>query len=92
VYSLHPSKRYKKALKRLTRSGQFDWKKLDAVLDILASGNVLPPRYGNHSLQGKYADCFECHIKSDLLLIYKIDEVERKIAVVRIGSHSDLFR
>lgn len=92
MYSIHPSKRYKKALKRLTRSGRFDWKGLDVVLNILASGKVLPLRYGNHSLQGKYADCFECHIKSGLLLIYKIDVVKRKLAVMHIGSHSDLFK
>lgn len=91
MYSLRPSKGYKKALKRLSRSGSFDIQELEKVLIILAAGEVLPQRYDNHRLQGEYAGCFECHIKNDLLLIYEIDELEKVLTVVDIGSHSDLF-
>lgn len=38
-----------------------------------------------------YADCFECHIKSDLLLIYEVDKSRNTLTVVDIGSHSDLL-
>ena len=92
MYSLHPSKRYRKAFKRLIRSGRFDSRELEKVLNMLAAGHALLPQYGNHSLQGQYSDCFECHIEGDLLLIYKIDAKEQKIALVNLGSHSELFR
>ena len=91
MYSLHPSKQYRKAFKRLNRSGRFDASELENVLALLVMGNTLPVRYANHTLQGKYSDCFECHIKSDMLLIYKIDSEQQKIALVRLGSHSELF-
>ncbi len=59
---------------------------------MLAFGKTLPAGYENHPLHGEYADCFECHIKGDLILIYKIDVLTNTLAIVNIGSHSDLFR
>ena len=72
-------------------SGRFRTEELDKVLNVLASGKSLDPKYQNHQLGGEYVGCFECHIKSDLLLIYEIDEKENKLTVVNIGSHSELF-
>lgn len=92
VYSLHPSKQYRKTFKRLHHGGRFDVGELEKVLTLLAAGDTFPVRYANHQLKGKYSDCFECHIKSDLLLIYKIDDTSKKIALVKLGSHSELFR
>lgn len=91
MYSLHPSKQYRKAFKRLAHSGRFDAKELERILDMLAMGDVLPTKYENHALQGKYSDCFECHIKSDLLLIYKIDMVRAKSRSLDLAAHSELF-
>ena len=33
----------------------------------------------------------ECHIESDFLLIW-IDEAARTVSLVRLGSHSELFK
>ena len=33
----------------------------------------------------------ECHIQNDFLLIW-IDETRQQIKLVRLGSHSDLFK
>lgn len=79
-------------MKRLIRSGHFDLKELELVLAMLVAGKPLPPYYNNHQLQGTYADCLECHLKGNLLLIYKIDVEAGKIVVAKIGSHSELFR
>lgn len=76
----------------MRRSGRFDAVAVASVLNALAAGNELAPRYQNHPLQGKYTGCLGCHIKSDLLLIYEIDESEKTLTVVDIGSHSELFR
>ena len=48
--------------------------------------------YRSHSLEGQYIDCLELHIKNDMLLIYIIDEKNKTIELVRIGTHSQLFR
>lgn len=64
---------------------------LKKILNIIASGKQLPEKYRNHKLKGEFAKCFECHLKSDVLLIYKINKQEVSILLLRIGSHSDLF-
>lgn len=81
----------RKSLQKLRGSGRFDEVAVTFVLNELVKGNALAERYQNHPLQGEYAGCFECHIKSDLLLIYEIDDLEKTLTVVDIGSHSDLF-
>ncbi len=86
------SRSSRKALRRLRRSGRFDEALFAFILNELARGRVLPARYENHSLQGTYAGCFECHIKSDLLLVYEIDIPQNTLSVLDVGSHSELFR
>ena len=64
---------------------------LERVLNILAKGEKLPEKNSNHRLQGEFKECFECHIKPDVLLVYKIEQSEITILLLRIGSHSNLF-
>ncbi|AYD47151.1 type II toxin-antitoxin system mRNA interferase toxin, RelE/StbE family [Arachidicoccus soli] len=40
---------------------------------------------------GEYSNCWECHVKSDLLIIWREFEEELIIELVRAGTHSDLF-
>ena len=91
MYAVQPTRRYEKSLKRLIRSGRFSILDVDAVINVLRMGRKLDAQYRNHSLHGEYARCFECHIKSDLLLIYELNEAEQILTTVDIGSHSDLF-
>ena len=44
-----------------------------------------------HPLSGKYKGCLECHINGDFLLIW-YDKNSDIIELVRLGSHSELFR
>ncbi len=74
-----------------------DFKKygdLDAALvDVLYKlihDEVLPEKYRDHALSGDWSDYRECHIKPDLLLIYKKTE-ENTLRLARLGSHSELF-
>ncbi len=62
---------------------------LDAVIQILQGENLLPEKYKDHNLSGNWEGYRECHIKPDLLLIYKKKLDTLKIA--RLGSHSELF-
>lgn len=60
------------------------------VFRNLIKGLSLPVKYRNHKLKNDWQDCYECHIKSDILLIYSITE-ENILQLIRLGSHSDLF-
>jgi len=51
----------------------------------------LLPKNFNHRLAGEFKECFECHIKPDVLLIYKIEKSEIIILLLRIGSQAELF-
>ncbi len=63
---------------------------LSAVLGLLASDVVLPESNRDHALSGDWAGYRKCHVKPDLLLIYrKVDQDALRLA--RLGSHSELF-
>ena len=61
------------------------------MITKLANREELEEKYKDHNLIGNYFGCRECHIKPDLLLIYRIDDNFLELALVRVGSHSKLF-
>src|ERR1022692_1019028 len=68
-------------------------KRLDALLmevvNLLAADTLLPRRNFDHQLSGEWNDHRDCHIRPDLVLIYrKPDDVS--LELVRLGSHSEL--
>jgi mRNA interferase YafQ len=60
------------------------------VSSLLANDNPLPERNRDHALSGEWHDFRECHLKPDLLLIYRKPDAD-VLQLVRIGSHSELF-
>lgn len=84
------SSRFKKDLKRY----QYQPNKIAALKEILQylreTGKV-KAKYRPHMLVGDYKGCMECHIESDFLLIW-LDESNQTIALVRLGTHSELFK
>ena len=46
---------------------------LDAVIETLAMGNTLPTENLDHELSGNWNGHRECHIQSDWLLIYRLE-------------------
>ena len=66
--------------------------------DILKDGNrfvagetfSLEPKYKDHALIGDYKDFRECHVKANLLLIYR--HFGDELLLARIGSHQALFK
>lgn len=87
---LHPTTQYKKDYKRF-RNNPGKLKKLMTVLNMLQAEIPLPAEYCPHMLSGNYAGFMECHIEGDFLLIWFDHETDR-IDLVRLGSHSELFR
>jgi mRNA interferase YafQ len=90
MFSLKYSSRFKKDLKSYEHE-KIVLIELEKVLDILVCGGVLPKKNNSHPLIGEFYGCFECHIRPDILLIYKIEKSELMVLLLRIGSHSDIF-
>ncbi len=79
-------KDYKTAMKR-----NLDINLLDDVIRILASGESLPEKYSDHSLNGNFKGYRECHIQPDWLLVYSIEDNDLVLVLTRTGTHSDIF-
>jgi len=60
------------------------------TVSLLADDTVLPERNHDHALSGEWQDHRECHLKPDLLLIYRKPDAE-VLQLVRLGSHRELF-
>ena len=67
-------------------------KKLDALVqatvELLAADEILPAKYFDHALLGNWVDHCDCHVRPDLLLIYR--KYDDALQLVRLGSHSEL--
>lgn len=90
MFRLKYSSRFKKDLK-CYKNNKAVLIELEKILDILIKVDKLPVKNLNHSLSGEFKGCFECHIEPDVLLIYKIENKEVMILLLRVGSHSKLF-
>ena len=90
MYELFYTTKFKKDLKRFKN----DFDLIGEVLKILQAQGVkgIPEKMRPHRLKGEFKGSWECHIKPDLLIIWFQIEEPKKITLVRIGSHSDLFR
>jgi len=63
---------------------------LVSVLTVLASDKPLEARYRDHDLSGVWIGYRDCHIKPDLVLIYR-KLGTNVLRLARLGSHSELF-
>jgi mRNA interferase YafQ len=62
---------------------------LMAVVSLLVRDSPVPDRLRDHALAGEWKDHRDCHIRPDLVLIYRVPDGER-LELVRLGSHSQL--
>lgn len=60
------------------------------VLMALADDQPLEPRHRDHDLSGEWAGYRDCHVKPDLVLIYRKPDADI-LRLARLGSHSELF-
>lgn len=88
--TLRFSSQYKKDAKRF-RNQPSKMEKVANILRMLRDDIPIPKEYDPHMLKGQYKGCMECHIEGDFLLIW-IDETANQIGVLRLGTHSELFR
>lgn len=64
-----------------------DW--LPLILTLLATDTPLPVKFVDHPLRGEWQDFRDCHVKPDLVLIYRKTGND-VLQLVRLGSHSEL--
>ena len=83
--------KFKSDLKKIQKRG-LDINKMNKVITKLCNSKKLDPIYLDHNLRGIYKNSRECHIEPDWLLIYRIDDVNGVLHLLRTGTHSDLFR
>jgi mRNA interferase YafQ len=63
---------------------------LSAVVTTLANDTALPEAYVDHALAGEWKDYRDCHVKPDLVLIYRKSD-SKTLQLVRLGTHAELF-
>jgi len=90
MYTIGLRNSFKKDYKLCLKRG-YPEKEIEAVMTKLMAGEALPAKYRAHRLSGDYAECEECHIRPDWLLIYIRDDETMRLEFVRTGTHSDLF-
>lgn len=89
-YEVRFTTKFKKELKLVQRQGR-NIDKLFAVVELLSNDEKLDVKYKDHELSGNYEGFRECHIEPDWLLIYRKNNEQIILYLLRTGSHSDLF-
>ena len=86
-----PTGQFKRDLKRELkgRHRQVIVDELDMIIEFLAAERPLEPRHRDHALTGDWKDHRDCHVKPDLVLIYRKPDADT-LQLVRLGSHSEL--
>jgi mRNA interferase YafQ len=63
---------------------------LNEVRELLAADQRLPFNRHDHALSGEWKDHRECHLRPNLLLVYRKPDGDT-LELVRLGSHAELF-
>ncbi len=86
---ISPTNQFKKDVK-ISQKRNKDFTKFKEIIEFLIWQKPLPEKYKDHKLKGDYLGSRECHIEPDWLLIYRVEN--DYLILIRLGSHSDLFR
>lgn len=89
MHDLEYSTQFKKDFRKITRLPFSDIILVGHIIGRLQRGELLDVKHVDHPLTGNWRGFRDCHIKPDLLLIYRISNGILQLA--RIGSHSELF-
>ena len=89
--TIEHTSQFKQDFKREKRSqrGKKIEKELIVILHFLLNDLSLAKRHEDHPLTGKWKGFRDCHVRPDLILIYR-DRGGSVLQLVRLGSHSEL--
>ena len=95
MYTIIETNTYKTDYKKLKKTGANNGilEDIKRVTKMLKDGTSLPEKYRDHKLQGtkKNEEIRDCHIRPDIVLIYKRDSKQLILYMLRLSSHSNLF-
>ena len=70
---------------------------LKQVITALANDVPLAPKHRDHPLTGNWKEYRDCHVRPDLVLIYRLieggedmEDNPPRLILARLGSHSEL--
>ena len=89
MLKINYSTQFKKDFKKARKLPLPDLKEIFYVISRLENKQSLEVQYKDHELSGNWSSYRECHIKPDLLLVYKV--YDDALDLARLGSHSELF-
>jgi mRNA interferase YafQ len=83
------TRQFEKDVKRMGKRGK-NMEKLKIIIRAIVGEEPIDPIHRDHKLLGEWQGRHECHIESDWILIYKIEE--SSVIFERTGTHADLFK
>lgn len=94
MYGLIYTTHFRKDLKKIGKRNIQDLHLLENVVKTLENKGFegISKKMRPHKLKGNHKDNWECHVKPDLLIIWLQIENPKVIKLIRVGSHSDLFK
>jgi len=88
-FKLARANSFKRSFKKIKLTDDEESNYIEIIYHLL-NDEELESKYKDHQLKGNLKEFRECHIKPDLLLMYRInDDV---LELVDIGTHSELFK
>ncbi len=91
IYKVVYSRRFVKSLKRVRNAPAFRAEKLTMAINLISTQSPMPEQFRDHALTGNMSGYRECHIASDILLVYELNDDILELLLINIGSHSQLF-
>lgn len=89
--NLVTTRKFEKAFNKLCLSHSFLIDEIKSVILKLIAGESLGQEYRDHNLRGEMQGLRECHIRGDMLLIYRINRERDVVSLINLGTHSQLF-
>lgn len=79
---------------KIERSGKHDMHRIKEAMSLLfMNEGSLSAEWKDHKLHGEFEGLRECHVKGDLLLVYRINNKSsyEMVLFYRAGTHSEIF-
>lgn len=89
--TIEPTSAFRKDFKRESKGRHAKLLQIEfpELLQRLADDLPLDARFRDHALTGDWKDHRDCHVRPDLILIYRKPDNET-LQLVRLGSHAEL--
>jgi len=93
VLKIKIEKSFKKDIDKAKKSGNYskkDFELLKSIIENLENEKEIEIQYKRHPLKGDMKGYEAIHIKSDWLLVFKIDE--EYLNLVMLGKHTQVYK